>query len=599
MSYLVLARKWRPQTFDQVVGQGPVVRILRNALKRNRVPHAMLFGGVRGVGKTTLARIMAKALNCQGTSETPPCDECESCREIKAGASIDLHEIDGASNRGIQEIRDLKENIRFLPTKCRFKIIIIDEVHMLTAEAFNALLKTLEEPPAHVVFMFATTELHKIPVTILSRCQRYELKRVPFAELFAFFKKIAGAEGVSISDDALEMIAREASGSVRDGLSLLDQIFSFGEGEMTDDDVREVLGLVGRQVYEQLAVALLNGDLAGSLSFLDQVCQAGADLKRFATDLLLFFRGLVICRVVPAPGELLDGSDRELTSLTTLAAHYETETVLNLFDQLLKGLSEMQYASHPRLVLEMTFARALQVGQVVPVADLIGKLDQLLQQDGFELPQGPQKGFVASTRLVEQAVSVDIEVPPVVPPAEAAKVPEPLSVDEPVVEAPSPDQGPVMVAESVPTMAQDSSAKSSRDVRRDWDEFIEYVKDRRKWMAPVMKMCVGISRQGQEIFMKYDEPAECRMLQESENLKSLTEFAQDFFQEELQIRVKIRGGGEGATPGDIDGPQEERRALRDDPLVQMVAEVFGGRVDGIRTGPRSRVVTASQEEEQQ
>lgn len=190
MSYLVLARKWRPQTFADVVGQQPVVQTLKNGLLRNRVAHAMIFSGVRGVGKTTLARIMAKALNCQGEGVDKPCNTCESCLEITKGAAVDLHEIDGASNRGIQEIRELKENIRFFPVKGRYKIIIIDEVHMLTTEAFNALLKTLEEPPSHVYFMFATTELHKVPVTILSRCQRYELKRVPFVELKEFLQKL-------------------------------------------------------------------------------------------------------------------------------------------------------------------------------------------------------------------------------------------------------------------------------------------------------------------------------------------------------------------------------------------------------------------------
>ena len=270
MSYLVLARKWRPQTFGDVAGQQSVVRTLQNAIKHDRVAHAMLFSGVRGVGKTTLARIMAKAINCEGETANPPCNQCDSCLAITAGNAIDLHEIDGASNRGIQEIRELKENIRFFPTRSRYKVIIIDEVHMLTTEAFNALLKTLEEPPEHVYFMFATTELHKIPVTILSRCQRYELKRIPFAELVDFFKKISAAENVSISENALHMIAREAEGSIRDGLSLLDQTFSFCGNEVKDDDVRQILGLVDRTIFTELAASLLAGNVAESIGVLDR-----------------------------------------------------------------------------------------------------------------------------------------------------------------------------------------------------------------------------------------------------------------------------------------------------------------------------------------
>ena len=255
MSYLVLARKWRPQRFEDVVGQKAVVKTLRNALTHGRVAHAMIFSGVRGVGKTTLARIMAKAINCTSESPDKPCNHCQSCREITAGTALDLHEIDGASNRGIQEIRELKEDIRFLPSNNRFKIYIIDEVHMLTTEAFNALLKTLEEPPAHVYFMFATTEIHKVPVTILSRCQRFELQRLRFSDLQEHFGRIVEEEKRAISDEALAMIIREAAGSVRDGLSLLDQIFSYGGKEIGEKEVTEVLGLVDGSVFSDMADA--------------------------------------------------------------------------------------------------------------------------------------------------------------------------------------------------------------------------------------------------------------------------------------------------------------------------------------------------------
>ena len=377
MSYLVLARKWRPQTFEEVVGQQAVIRTLQNAIDRNRVPHAIIFSGVRGVGKTTLARLVAKALNCQEGPTKIPCNKCEHCAEITAGNAIDIHEIDGASNRGIQEIRELKENIRFFPAKSRYKIIIIDEVHMLTTEAFNALLKTLEEPPEHVFFMFATTELHKIPITILSRCQRYELQKVSSRELFAFFSKIAREEKVNISDWSLNIIVREAGGSVRDGLSLLDQIFSFGGDDITDEDVIQVLGLIDSQVVSSMAAAILNGDLATALKILDETSSYGVDLKRLTNDLLYYFRALLICRISPEPGKLLDVPDQEFDEMRQIAGLHSVETLQLYFNMLLKGAEEIQYSSHSRLAFEMALIRAAEVGNVMPVAELLGKLETM------------------------------------------------------------------------------------------------------------------------------------------------------------------------------------------------------------------------------
>ncbi|MEN8134489.1 MAG: DNA polymerase III subunit gamma/tau [Thermodesulfobacteriota bacterium] len=593
MSYLVLARKWRPLNFDQVVGQGPIVRILRNAISRNRVPHAMLFSGVRGVGKTTLARIMAKALNCERQGGELPCNECSSCLEIMAGTAVDLHEIDGASNRGIQEIRDLKENIRFLPTRGRYKIMIIDEVHMLTNEAFNALLKTLEEPPDHVIFMFATTEIHKIPVTILSRCQRYELKRIPFAELFGFFKKIAEAEKTTIFDSALEMIAREAAGSVRDGLSLLDQVFSFGGEQMTDEDVSEVLGLVGSQVFEQLAAALLAEDLGAALKILDQVCTAGADLKRFTADLLQFIRGLIVCRVSKAPAELLEGSDREIASMTEMAGRQSSETLYSQFDLLLKGAAEMQFAPHPRLVLEMTFAKIVQAGQLVPVSSLIARIDELLAAGGGEAPPISQTAAIPTPEKKKPEPLAPTPVAPVrlAEPAVPFKVQSQHGVVPPDVETDEPGPG---LEEAV----MESTAAAPKDIRKDWDDFVAYVKDRKDWMAQIVKMCDSVRLHDGELLMRYDDASQCPILQQSDNLKILTEFAQDFFQQEWRVKVSAnsaggsQGGGEGTA-----GLQEERVALRRDPLALLVAEVFNGYVGDVRTGPRSREIKAGMEEE--
>ncbi len=575
MSYLVLARKWRPQTFSQVVGQRAVVRTLQNALARNRVAHAMLFSGVRGVGKTTLARIMAKALNCEALADHEPCNRCDSCREITAGTAVDLHEIDGASNRGIQEIRELKENIRFYPAKGRYKIIIIDEVHMLTTEAFNALLKTLEEPPPHVFFMFATTELHKVPITILSRCQRYELKRVTFAELVDFFTRLAGEEGVGISRRALEMIATEAGGSVRDGLSLLDQVFSFGGEEVTDQDVAQVLGLVDRTVIHALSRALLAGDLGECLTLLDRSYGAGIDLKRFAGDLLAFFRAMLLVKTVAESAALLDMADEELAAVRALAVPHGVDTIYHHFHLLFQGIEAMQYASRPRLVLEMAFVRAAQAGSVVPVTDLLARLDDVLR-GVTPVPPAAARQAVASAAAglataepgPTAAVASPARPAPVAPPAPAPAASAPAATPA----------GPGLPAQA-------------KEVRRHWEEFIDYVKERKPWMAHSLRLSGGGREEGGELVIRFGAASDCKVLQDPDNLRSLTEFAQDFFQKGLRLRVALPGSGAEAVsdgaPREED-PQEERRALANDPLVQVASEVFNGQVVGIRTGPRSR-----------
>ncbi len=379
MSYLVLARKSRPQDFDQVIGQTPVVKTLKNSITRSRIAHAILFSGVRGVGKTTLARIMSKAINCEQIENGNPCNSCQSCIEITAGSSLDLYEIDGASNRGIQEIRELKEKIRFLPTSSKHKVIIIDEVHMLTTEAFNALLKTLEEPPDHVYFMFATTELHKIPITILSRCQRYELKRVSAEDLTAHFRRLSKEEGLNIDDAALSLIVRESEGSVRDGLSLLDQVFSYGEKDISVEDVIEVLGLVSRDSILSITRGLLEKKSGQALLALQETFSFGVDLKRFTSDLLSAFRALILCKIEGCQ-ELIDIPPQEFAEFKKLADLHSHSTIHMKLNMLMQGIEEMRYSSQPRLVLENCFFKIIQADEVVPVSKILGRLDSLLSQ---------------------------------------------------------------------------------------------------------------------------------------------------------------------------------------------------------------------------
>lgn len=597
MSYRVLARKWRPQTFSDIVGQDPVVRTLQNALRRNRVAHALIFSGVRGVGKTTIARIMAKAINCHNPDEAP-CDRCPSCLSIIKGNALDLHEIDGASNRGIQEIRDLKENIRFMPAQERFKVIIIDEVHMLTTEAFNALLKTLEEPPEHVFFMFATTEIHKVPVTILSRCQRYELKRVPFKVLYDFFSLIASREEVTITPSALDIIASEADGSVRDGLSLLDQIFAFGGDAVTEDDLRLVLGLVDRRIFASIVSALLGGDLAQALSLLNETYSQGMDLKRFAQGLLFFCRSLLIAKTSKDPSVILDISEQEMELVKQIAGQYPLETLSNLFSLVLKGMEEMQYATHPRMIIEMLFVKAVQAGSIVPVASILSRLDALL--DGHPLPM--PSPHVLQTAVEVSAPKTDVgagvSARPVSSTADGVSSP---SRPAPVKIASQGPSSPPLTASSVvgedvdedereneiesPANMAHVSRQGIRTIERDWDDFIVHVRERKKWMAGTLSQAEKVVEEAGSLIIRYDESSECHMLQDAANLKLLTEFAQDFFQKELVVRIEVPGKSSG---GELDQPQEERRALSNDPRVQIAVEIFGGQVTGIRTGPRSR-----------
>jgi DNA polymerase-3 subunit gamma/tau len=297
LEYLVLARKFRPQTFDDVAGQEPVVRTLVNAIGQGRIGHAFLFSGPRGVGKTSVARILAKSLNCEQGPTATPCNKCANCKEITDGNSMDVREIDGASNRGIDEIRELRENVKFAPAASKYKIYIIDEVHMLTREAFNALLKTLEEPPGHVIFIFATTENHKVPATILSRCQCYDFRRISLSEIAANLGRLAAAEGITVSPTALSWIAEAGDGSMRDAQSIFDQVISYAGLTISDDDVEDILGLADRKYLYRLSEAIMARNAGVCLMILEEAYLAGIDMKHFYSMLLKHFRNLLLVKI--------------------------------------------------------------------------------------------------------------------------------------------------------------------------------------------------------------------------------------------------------------------------------------------------------------
>jgi DNA polymerase-3 subunit gamma/tau len=398
--YQVLARRWRPLTFDAVVGQAPLVRTLRNALARQRIAHAYLFAGPRGVGKTTTARLLAMGLNCEraGGDAPVPCAECAACREIVAGRALDVIEIDGASNRGIDEIRVLRENVQYAPARSRRKVYIIDEVHMLTGPAFNALLKTLEEPPAHVVFVLATTEPRALPATILSRCQRFDFRPIPAAEIANGLRRIleeeAGKGGVEISTepDALTLIARAAEGSLRDALSLLDTALAYGEGRVTPQAVRELLGSGGEEAAWGLAEALVGRDAAAALRRIDQAAAEGHDLGLLGQDALELLRRALLTATLGAPPS--DATPEEGERLGRLATRGAEELIL-----LLKGLveaeAEMRKSPLPRVDLEIAAVRLCHR----PDAQAIeGVLERLERAEALLRGYGPAPAVTAPPR---------------------------------------------------------------------------------------------------------------------------------------------------------------------------------------------------------
>ncbi|MDX9833722.1 MAG: DNA polymerase III subunit gamma/tau [Desulfobulbus sp.] len=625
MSYLVLARKSRPQIFAQVVGQQTVVRTLQNGLTQGRVAHALLFSGVRGTGKTTLARIMAKALNCEQGPASEPCNRCRSCREITDGASVDLQEVDGASNRGIQEIRELKEKIRFLPTSSRYKIIIIDEVHMLTTEAFNALLKTLEEPPAHVYFMFATTEPHKVPLTILSRCQRYELKRLGHQELANHFNRLAAEEGVQVEPEAMDMIVREASGSVRDGLSLLDQIFSYCGQQVTATEVVDVLGLVSHRLLAELGTALLAGDLDTVYRLLDDIYRHGTDIRRFGNDLLAWFRGLIVCKVSRKPADLLAVTDEELEVLQNVAASQGIDALTATLHLLMEGVEKVGSSQHPRLAFELACIEAARFGDVVGVAELVDRFNHILAGQPDPVPPPSVQEPTSVSSLAPTTASAPPHRPVTAKPspeperkaADQTKAPESETDREetprppeaaPTATTPAPPSEPAPLqaqakeraeAES-PTVTPAAVSISKRKVRQHWDAFLRYVHERQRWMAAALQLSTSVKQQDGTLVIRFEDSADCLLLQQREHVHTLTEFVLDFFQDNLKIHYEIPGAVAcEINPANGLAPQQERRALANDPLVQTALDVFSGQVGDIRIGPRYRKNTRAKAAEAQ
>jgi len=365
LSYQVIARKYRPQSFDQMVGQNHITQTIGNALKNNRLPHALLFTGLRGTGKTSSARILAKTLRCENPVNFTPCNQCSNCKEITAGRSVDVIEIDGASNNGVDAIRDLRDNVMFAPSSGKYKIFIIDEVHMLSNSAFNALLKTLEEPPAHVVFMLATTEVHKIPQTILSRCQRFDFRRIPLKQVAEHLQKICQAENIPAEAPALWLIAKQGEGSMRDSLSLLDQVISFTDAQLTEQQVNQVLGLTERTLVFELFDCLIGRNPAQLVQLLERFSTSGQNPMLVLEDLSKLVRHSLLLKTDATATDMIDLPDDEIGLLISKNSSHSYGDLHMMFDMLLKSMNDLRYSDDVQMVFEVALLRMAQAPRIV------------------------------------------------------------------------------------------------------------------------------------------------------------------------------------------------------------------------------------------
>ncbi len=381
MSYTALYRKFRPDTFDEVKGQVPIVTTLRNQVKASRLSHAYLFCGTRGTGKTTIAKIMAKAANCESTVDGNPCGVCPMCQSIAAGTSMNVIEIDAASNNGVDNIREIVEEVRYSPTEGRYKVYIIDEVHMLSTGAFNALLKTLEEPPSYVIFILATTEAHKLPVTILSRCQRYDFSRITVEEITERLTDLVGREGIQAEEKALRYVAKAADGAMRDALSLLDRCIAFYPGELlTYDNVLEVLGTVDTEVFGKLLRAIRNGDVAGAMRVLDDTVMRGRDLAQFIIDFTWYLRNLLLAKSVEAPEEFLDITSDQMPAFLAEAGATQAETLVRYINVCSELTNRIRYAGAKRVMIEVELIRLCRPETETDYSGLLDRVRHLEEQ---------------------------------------------------------------------------------------------------------------------------------------------------------------------------------------------------------------------------
>ncbi len=551
MSYLVLARKYRPQAFDQVVQQEHVTRTLTNAISTGRVAHAILFSGPRGTGKTTVARILAKAMNCK-TGPTPaPCNMCRSCREITVGRSVDVYEIDGASNNSVDQVRELRENIKYMPAHSRYKIYIIDEVHMLSIAAFNALLKTLEEPPSHVLFIFATTEPRKIPITILSRCQRHDFRLIGVESIARHMEMICKQEGIDIALESLGLIAREGVGSMRDALSLLDLVMTCATDSITHQQVLDILGVADRKIIFNLSAAILKGDIPELLDILDEVYTGGHDMKKLYADLLEHFRNLMIAKMGKNVSKLVDLPAHEIDQMLDQVQDVSLAYLNQIFDLLLMEETTIRQSSQPKLAVEMIFIKLLQIKPVLPIDALIEKLDRL-KKEIYETQTNDQD---ADAKSVTHSDQTDTQ--------------EPLHGASGTAESTAPFEA--------------ASFEINEDLDKTWQKLFTIFSKKHPSLAANLKDSTlkKLTDRSLEIEVS-GNGFNINMVRRAKNMEIIKQVCHDFFGKEMDVKITVKEVPNNQSRQEKDMTDRLKKEALNHPLVDDAVEIFDGKVVDVK-----------------
>jgi DNA polymerase-3 subunit gamma/tau len=597
MSYQVIARKWRPQTFVDLVGQGHVTETLKNAIQNNRVAHAYIFSGARGVGKTTAARILAKALNCVNGPTAEPCGVCDSCKEIAAGTSLDVIEIDAASNRGIDQIRELREMVRYAPAAARSKVVILDEAHMLTGEASNALLKTLEEPPDRVIFVMATTEPENLVDTIRSRSQHFHFRALTFAEISGRLQEIAAKENLKIEPGALAVIARMAEGSLRDALSLLEQARAFCGDDISDKEVRELLGVVPEDSLEELVGAIASGSADRALGLVHTFQKEGRNLQHFCREAIRHMRNLLIARVCGADSDLIAATPDQRPALERAAAHFSEEDLTRFFQILLQTDDDLRRKPDPRVHLEMGLLRLINAARLAPLEELLAEV-----RGG-----APAGGASAAGSRTATAVAVAVSVP-ALPRREAAPSPAPfvgvpkLPARELLVPVPDRDERRISAEQaglavpqepaqaSAPPQTEPSlTARVSGITDAQVAEIKQAIQAQQKFLGELIEQASRWELDGAELRL-YFSPSNrsfAEMLEGREQLEKLRNVSGKVLGRAVRVCAKLEAVAAAAASASRAGSanQELRAQFERDPMVKSMLQRFGGKIAEVKHRP--------------